>query len=94
MINKKNTLLVLIITIIVLSVVKIGISNKMSTNGIELGILQTQIASLDTQNYILQQKYLSQASLLTIEQKAKAEGFVPDSNEYFVSLSQHLASTQ
>jgi len=92
--KQLNLILFLFILITLLSLTKIAISNSITTNGITLNSMQQEIVSLNTQNYIIRQKYLQQASLLTIEQKAKAEGFTPNQTDYFVSETQHLASNQ
>ena len=74
---KRPGLLVffVILTIIVLSVVRITFINSISTTGIELNNIQNEISSYKKQNALLQEKYLELAAFTNIEKKAKVLGF-------------------
>jgi ribulose bisphosphate carboxylase small subunit len=89
-----HLLLFLFILIIVLAVLKIAITNTIATTGITLGQMQKQISVLNTQNYIIAQKYLAAASLVTISQKAQKLGFQSNTNDYFVTQVEQTATTQ
>jgi len=91
---KRNFLIFLILVIVGLSITKIAVTNKITTNGVALQSIQAQIANLDTQNYIIMQQYLAEASLTSLDAKAVKEGFKPNSTDYFVTINQSIASNQ
>lgn len=63
--------------VVVLSIVRISLVNSISTTGVELVDLQTQVDEVKKQNELLKEQYLQAASFTTIEKKAKEMGFAP-----------------
>lgn len=83
--KKYNTLLLfLFITIIVLSVVRIAVSNAFATDGIALSTFQNEVDRYQKENMILREEYYSNASLTHIASAAASLGFVPDNSTLFL----------
>lgn len=74
---KKPVLFIasVILLIIVLSIVQIVVSNRLSTSGIVVDKLQTQIKELQKKNIMLQEQILALSSYETIASSAAALGF-------------------
>lgn len=67
---------VLGLTIVVLSLVQITISNMLSTGGIELASVQSQIQDYQKDNAILKEQIYSVASLTHVAAQADKLGYV------------------
>lgn len=63
-----------------LSLVQIGVSNSLTTGGIELSQIQTQIQDYQKQNAVLKERIYSVASLTHIAQEAQKLGYVSAAN--------------
>lgn len=87
-------IIIFIITIITLSVIKVGTSNKLSTTGIELENLQSEIAKYKKENTLLQEKVLEAGALINISKKAKDLGFVKSRSQIYLSSPLPLALKQ
>lgn len=87
-------LIALFITTLSLMFLKIVVANRITTNGIELGVMQNKIQQYDTQNLVLQEQLLSYASLHTISEKAGKMGFIQAKSDYFVAAPLHVAIKQ
>lgn len=68
------------LTIVVLSLVQITVSNMLSTGGIELSSVQSQIDNLQKENAILKEQIYSVASLTYIASEAEKLGYVEGVN--------------
>ncbi len=73
-------LTLLIFTVISLLIVNLTVSNMMSTGGISLDKLQTQLSRLQLQDTNMEQKVLSMSSYTQIASEAAKMGFVADKN--------------
>jgi cell division protein FtsL len=93
---KKPFLLIIffIVTIIGLSVVQVAISNRLSTTGIELENLQSQMAKYKKENTLLEEKVLEASALVNVSQKAKSLGFVDVKSQIYLSNPLPLALNQ
>jgi cell division protein FtsB len=72
----NTVLLVLFIITTLLEGVNIFLSNRVSTDSIEAGQLQKEIAVLNSQNNILRAKVFSYASFDSVASRAAEFGFV------------------
>lgn len=88
------TILILIATIIALSIVQTGISNKLSTKGIMVSKIESEINYYKTQNAILSEKLLSYASLTNLTSRASKLGFAKKRSEITLGSSLPLAFKQ
>lgn len=70
----------LILVVVTLSLVQISVSNSLTTGGIELSQIQTQIDSYQKQNAILKEKIYSVASLTHIAQEAQKKGYISEAS--------------
>ncbi len=80
-----------IFVIILLSVVRISVSNRISTSGIAIAGMEDQVASLKKDNLILQEKLLTISSFTQIASKAAEIGFVPNKANFVISRSISVA---
>ena len=83
----KRTRLVLgflIGIVILLSVVQVVASNHISTAGIELSKLQTEIRETKRQNLLLQEKLLSLSALTKIASRAGEMGFIEAKSTIYI----------
>ena len=80
--------------IIILSLIQIAISNAFSTDGITLGNMQGEIASLERENMILKEKIYTLSSYATIEEYAQKEGFVETKSTFVLGDTQPIAIKQ
>ncbi len=77
--KKPGLILIFLIgLIIVLSVVKVVLYNRLSTSGVFVGKIEEEINIYKTQNTILSEKLLSLSSLENISTKATKLGFVKE----------------
>lgn len=86
---KKPALIItlLFILILVLSIVKIFVSNSVATSGVVLGKVQEDLSKYKLENYILSEKLYTLSSLTNIASKAYDLGYT-DSKTNFVLNSQ------
>jgi cell division protein FtsL len=68
-----------------MSIGQVVISNKISTVGIELDSLQSEIAKYRKENSLLQQKVLEESALVNVSKKAKAIGFIEAKSKIYLS---------
>ncbi len=85
---------IIILTIIALSVTRVVFSNGMSTSGVALDQIQTEISVYKIQNTILKEKLLSMTSLDYIASKASVLGFVESKINISLDKSIPLAIKQ
>lgn len=74
-----------IFAILILSVVRVSVSNRISTSGIEVASIETKIDSIKKENLILQEKLLTMSSYTQIASSAAEIGFVPGKTNFAVS---------
>ena len=93
--NKSRLTIIFIFTsIVILSVVQTVISNTLSTSGVLLSKIDTDIASLQTENTLLSEKLFTASSLTAIDAKASQLGFVEDKSTYVVTSTLPMAMRQ
>lgn len=83
-----------VISIVSLWVTQVVISNRLSTTGIELEKIQSEIAKYKKENTLLEEKVLAASSLLNISKKAKALGFVESKSQVYLNNPLPLALNQ
>jgi hypothetical protein len=93
---KKPALFIgsLMILVLVLSVVKIFISNRVATSGVLLGIIQEQAASLKTENVLLSEKLYTESALTNIDSEAEKQGYVEPKSDFVLSGQMPVAYKQ
>lgn len=92
---KKSLIIIfLIISIISLEIYHVAISNKFSTEGIELESIQGQIAQYHKQNTLLQEKILEAEALTNLSKKAEQLGFVESKKQIYLTEPLPLALNQ
>ncbi len=93
---KKPALILstLIFVILVLSVVRITVANRISTSGIALQNMENQVSSFRKENLILQEKLLTVSSFTQIASKAAEMGFVPKTSNFVITTSVPVAIRQ
>lgn len=69
--------------VILLAVVQVMMTNRLSTNGVELSELQVDLVKYKRENALIKEKLLTASSLTNIAEKAKEEGFIPSTQAYF-----------
>ena len=84
----------LVFVILVLTVVRISVANKIATSGVELQSIEDQVASLRKENLILQEKFLTLSSFTQIASKASELGFVPSKANLVISSGIPVAIKQ
>ena len=77
--------------VVALTLVRITLVNSISTTGIKLVDIQTQIETYKKQNELLKEQYLQAASYTTIAEKAEKMGFVPAESTLDLSAPLPLA---
>ncbi|MBI2613626.1 MAG: hypothetical protein HYW62_02545 [Candidatus Levybacteria bacterium] len=91
---KKPALIItfLIGVIVVLSIVRVVVYNRLSTSGVLVGELEEQISLYKTQNAILAEEVLSSSSLTSIVARAQDLGFTnKDKSLLVIKTSRPLA---
>lgn len=84
--KKPLLLIIFFLTIImVLSTVQVGTSSKLSTTGLELEKLQSQINKYKKENMVLEEKVLESSALINVSRKAKELGFVQSRSQIYLS---------
>jgi len=93
---KKPAFLLFSLTIIVvvLSIVRIYISNNVATSGVILGTIQEQIESYKLENSVISEKLFSLSSLTNISQKAYDLGYEEQNSELVLSQKLPVAIKQ
>ena len=81
----------LVVIIIALSIVRVGVVNSMSTNGIDLVSLQSEVKEYKKTNALLKEQYLEASALTNIESKATQLGFAEVKTRLNLSAPQPLA---
>lgn len=84
----------LLFIIVVLSVTRVALVNSISTTGIELANLETEMKAQKKQNELLKEQYLQASSFTNIEAKAKELGFVEAKTQVYLSEPLPLALKQ
>lgn len=84
----------LIFVILMLVVVRISVSNRISTSGIAVAGIEDQVSAYKRENLILQEKLLTISSFTQISSRAAQFGFVPDKTNFVVSTSLPVAIKQ
>ena len=69
-----------------LVIARVALSSAFASDGITLAAMNQQIASLDRENMIMQEKLLTLSSYTHIASDAASEGFVDDASQ--ISLNQ------
>ncbi len=81
-------------TILILSVIQVVVSNRLSTTGAALGNLQDEILQYKTQNAFLSEKFLSISSFEYIASKAAELGFAQEKSSVVLTYPLPLAVKQ
>lgn len=84
--NKKLTIIVIILTVVTvgLELSNIHLSGSLAADSVAVKSLQSSIAKLNEENQILNSKVLAQTSFEVLSSKAAYLGFVP--NNSYISL--------
>jgi len=84
---KKPALIIGILTILVLmlSVVRIYVSNQIATSGVVLGKMEEEVSAYKTENILLSEKLYSASALTNIEREASKLGFVEQKSDFVLS---------
>lgn len=90
---KKSSFIISVFVgiIILLSIVQGAVSNKLSTKGVMVGVIEEQVNYYKTENAILSEKLLSYSSFTNVTQKATDMGFEKESKQIVISSSVPLA---
>lgn len=93
---KKPALIItsLFFAIIVLSIVRITVSNKISTSGIAVSDMQEKLSSFEKENLALQEQLLDVSSYTQIASKAAELGFVSGKTNLVIGTSVPIALKQ
>jgi len=83
-----------LVAIVVLSIVRVVVTNTIVTSGIDLGKMQSRIKVLKKENTLLHQKVLELSSLHYIASQAGELGFVNSKNEIVISSPLPIALNQ
>lgn len=75
-------------------ILQVALINRLSTTGIELENLQSQLARFKKENTMLEEKILTASSLLNVSKEAKALGFVNTKSQIFLNKPLPLAFRQ
>lgn len=78
---------IIVLTIIILSIIQITVSNNLSTEGVVLGKLEDEISVYKKDNYLIREKLLVVASLTNIASKAENLGFTDDRSHIVLTPS-------
>jgi len=93
---KKPALIIgiLIFVVIILSFVRIFISNKIATSGVVLAKLEQQIDYYQFQNTILAEQLYQASSLTNIDMQATALGFEQKTSDFVLNSQLPVAFKQ
>lgn len=81
----KLILKILIVTLFVLAIGRVVVSNLISTSGVELGKLDEEIAILKTQNDSLREELFSKESFENIASEAAKIGFTDNAQNFVLT---------
>ncbi len=84
----------LIIVTLVLSIVKIFVSNRISVSGLVLGEIEEKINYYKTENTLLSEKLYSLSSLTNVSVKANELGFVAEKSSFVLTNPLPIALKQ
>ena len=87
----KILLGILITIVLILVVTQVAASNRISTAGIELSTLQSDLKDIKRENSLLREKILTLSSLTLIASRAGEMGFVEGKQAIFISSPLPLA---
>jgi len=88
------TITILISIILILSVVKIFVSNRIATSGVFLGKIEEEINSYKTQNAQLSEKIYTLSSLTNVSQKALQLGYIDQKTDFVLNTQVPVAFKQ
>lgn len=90
---KRTKLLLggLIGIILLMGVTQAVASNRISTAGIELGNLQTELKTVKRENTLIREKILTISSLTRLASRAGEMGFVEGKQAIYISSPQQVA---
>lgn len=93
---KKPALLIIVLIslISVLSLVRIFISNNISTSGIILGKIEEEVKSLKIENSILSEKLYTASALTNVSQKAYDLGYREEKTDLVLTQKLPIAIKQ
>lgn len=89
--RKSKLLLVLFSFILVLSVVQIIVSNRLSTTGIALGKIDQKVNMYNQENEKLREQLLTMSSLTQIASVASSLGFVSNKSQVVLTAPLPIA---
>lgn len=81
----------LVATVLLLVVIQVVASNRISTAGIELGKLQAELKDIKRQNTLMREKILSLSSLTEMASRAGELGFVEGKQQIYIHTELPLA---
>jgi hypothetical protein len=84
----------LIFLVLVLSVVKIFISNQVATSGVLLGKIQEEADSYKTENILLSEKLYTKSALTSIDRQAENMGYVEQKTDFVLNGQMPVAFKQ
>ena len=87
-------ILFLFIVIIALSLVQVGLSNRISTAGAQLTQLEKSLMTYQKENIVLQEQFLEASSFTNLSKKAKKLGFVEAKSQIYLNTPLPLALKQ
>ncbi len=87
-------ILTLILVIVALSVVKIFISNNVSTSGVVLVKIQEELDKYKFENSIIAEKLYTMTSLTNISNKARTLGYIDSKSDFVLSKQLPVAIKQ
>lgn len=93
--KKQGSILTLmIIVIIVLSLVDVSFSNRITTDGVKLTVLDEKIINYKRDNIIIEEQVLQTMAFSNLEKKAQTLGFVQQNLPIYLSTPLPLALKQ
>ena len=85
---------ILIITVLVLSIFKTFVSNRISTSGTVLGAIEEKINGYKTENALISEKLYALSSLTSISEKADKLGFIEGKSSFVLTNPVPIALKQ
>lgn len=79
------SILVLVLIVFGLSLVRIYISNQVSTSGVVLGQIDAQIDAYKMENVQLAENLYTKSSLTNIAEEASKQGFVEQKTDFVIN---------
>ncbi len=80
-----------LVIIILLAIMHVIVSNKLSTAGVELDDIQGKLTIYKKQNILLREKLLEQSSLYHVASAAASLGFVNEKSHFYIPVPLPLA---